>query len=209
MSKYTLRGLYAITPTALCADPAALRVAVESALRGGARLIQYRDKSRDHARRSASCTDLLALCRRYRARLIVNDDVELAAQTGADGVHLGEDDVPLLDARSRLGPSAIIGISCADSLARVQAASDGGADYLALGAFFPSRTKPNARHASLDLLRDARIRTSLPLCAIGGITPERAGALVEAGADLIAAVEGVFGADDVESAARAYTGCFG
>lgn len=209
MTDPRLRGLYAITPTALCLDAPRLLRDVASALRGGARLIQYRDKTHDHARRLEQARALTALCARHGAYLVVNDDVELAAAADAHGVHLGLDDLPLLDARARLGPDRIIGVTCQDSLDRAQAASDGGADYLAFGAFFPSRTKPDARRASLDLLSDARVRTSLPLCAIGGITAERAPALVEAGADLIAAVEGVFGATDLEAAARAYARAFG
>lgn len=208
MSYATLRGLYAITPSALCLEPARLLTAVSAALRGGARLIQYRDKSRDTARRLESARALVALCERHSAKLIVNDDVELAAAVQAHGVHLGLDDAPLSQARLRLGPNRIIGITCQDSLERARAASEGGADYLALGAFFPSRTKPNARRASLELLRAARIDTSLPICAIGGITAENAGPIIDAGADLIAAVEGVFGAFDIEAAARAYSRCF-
>ncbi|MGQ0699488.1 MAG: thiamine phosphate synthase [Panacagrimonas sp.] len=208
MSRPLLRGLYAITPTALCADPERLLVAVAAALRGGARCIQYRDKSDGHARRRDSCRRLLVLCRRHDALLIVNDDVELAAEVGADGVHLGLDDLPVNEARARLGPDRIVGVTCADSLARVRAAGESGVDYVALGAFFPSRTKPDARHATPDLLRDARVQTSLPICAIGGITPRNAAPLVEAGADLIAAVEGVFGAPDVEAAARMYVRLF-
>lgn len=204
----SLRGLYAITPTALCVDPARLLRDVEAALRGGARLVQYRDKTQDHARRLDSALALRVACERYGARLIVNDDVELAVAASAHGVHLGLDDAPLHEARARLGPDRIIGITCQDSLARAQAASEGGADYLAFGAFFPSRTKPNARHATLELLREARVQTSLPICAIGGITSDRAPALVAAGADLIAAVEGVFGAPDIVSAAAAYAGVF-
>lgn len=209
MSYAPLRGLYAITPTALCVDPPRLLRDVEAALRGGARLIQYRDKTQDHARRLDSALALRELCERHGARLIVNDDVELAAAANAHGVHLGLEDGPLHAARARLGPDAIIGITCADSLMRARAACEGGADYLAFGAFFASRTKPNARHATLGLLREARIDTSLPICAIGGITAERAPALIEAGADLIAAVEGVFGAANITAAARAYAQLFG
>lgn len=212
-----LRGLYAITPTALCADPPRLLAAVDAALRGGARLIQYRDKSDDAGRRLASARALLPLCNRHGARLIINDDVGLAVASGAHGVHLGLDDCPLAEARSRLGPGAIIGVTCANSLARAQAASEGGADYLAFGAFYPSRTKPHAAPATLELLREARIRTSLPLCAIGGITAGNAAVLIEAGADLIAAVESVFGGEsggasgdhNICAAARACAQLFG
>lgn len=204
-----MRGLYAITPTSLCLDPARLLRATESALRGGARFIQYRDKTDDHARRLSSARSLRALCDRYGARLIVNDDVELAVDADAHGVHLGLDDRPLMEARARLGPARLIGITCQDSAARARAASEGGADYLALGAFFVSRTKPDARRASVELLRAVRVETSLPICAIGGITPANGAPLVEAGADLLAAVDGVFGAPDIEAAARAYARLFG
>nr|WP_293248619.1 thiamine phosphate synthase [Panacagrimonas sp.]MCC2658351.1 thiamine phosphate synthase [Panacagrimonas sp.] len=204
-----MRGLYAITPTSLCLDPPRLLDATESALRGGARLIQYRDKTDDDTRRLSSVRALRALCDRYRARLIVNDDVDLALRGDAHGVHLGLEDLSLIEARARLGPARVIGITCQDSAARARAAGEGGADYLALGAFFASRTKPDARHATLDLLRAVRIDTSLPICAIGGITPANGAPLVDAGADLIAAVDGVFGAADIETAARDYARLFG
>ncbi len=199
-----MRGLYVITPTDLCLEPPRLLCATESALRGGARLVQYRDKTDDHARRLASVRALRTLCDRHGAKLIVNDDVELALQGNAHGVHLGLEDMGLVEARARLGPDRAIGITCQDSLARAQAASEGGADYLAFGAFFVSRTKPNARRATLGLLQQARTLTSLPLCAIGGITSQNCAPLIEAGACLIAAADGVFGASDIESAARAY-----
>ena len=203
-----LRGLYAITPTSLCLDPVRLLDAVEAALEGGARLIQYRDKSNDDERRLFSAIELRALCTRHDARLIINDDVCLALAADAHGVHLGLDDMPLHEARAHLGPDAIIGVTCQDSLERARAASEGGADYLAFGAFYPSRTKRDARHATPDLLRDARIDTSLPICAIGGITAANAAPIIEAGADLIAAVEGVFGAPDIRAAAQAYARLF-
>lgn len=203
-----MRGLYAITPTTLCLDPVRLLKDSEAALRGGARLLQYRDKTHDEARRLSSARALRALCVRYGARLIVNDDVDLALRADAHGVHLGLDDLPLHEARARLGPARWIGVTCQDSLSRARAASEGGADYLALGAFFISRTKPDARHATLDLLRAVRVESSLPICAIGGITPDNGAPLVQAGADLLAAVDGVFGAPDIEAAARAYTRLF-
>lgn len=204
-----LRGLYAITPTALCLDPPRLVREVEAALRGGARLVQYRDKTQGPARRLESARALRALCARHDAKLIVNDDVALALAADAHGVHLGLDDTPLHVARATLGAARIIGITCQDSLERVRAADAGGADYIALGAFFASRTKPDARTASLELLRAARASTSRPICAIGGLTAHNQGAVIAAGADLVAAVEGVFGAPDVEAAARAYAAGFG
>jgi len=197
------RGLYAITD----GPRPDLHAAVERALQGGAAIVQYRDKSGDGERRRAEGTDLLALCRRFGVPLIVNDDVELAATIGADGVHLGERDGDVDAARARMGAAAIIGVSCYDSLDRARQLAGSGADYLAFGAFFPSPTKPLARHAHTDLLHDAKA-LGLPLVAIGGITPDNAQPLIEAGADFIAAISGVFAGTDPTAAARRYANLF-
>lgn len=202
-----LRGLYALSDTELCPG-ARLLPAVEAAIRGGARLVQYRDKSRDAVRRAAEARALVELCRGHGIPLIVNDDVELAAAVGADGVHLGKDDGDPGLARVRLGPRAIVGASCYDSLERAVAAAQAGADYVAFGSFFPSETKPGAVRARPTLLTEARRRLSIPLCAIGGITPENGRALVESGADMLAIIRGLFAASDVTSAARAYSKLF-
>jgi len=207
-----LRGLYAITSSALCADRARLLAAAEAALHGGAVVVQLRDKHSAPAARSANAHALVALCREHGARLIINDDLALALDCGADGVHLGAADPPLAQARAALGPGAILGASCGPSLERARAAVAAGADYVAFGRFFASRTKPDAPPAPLDLLQQARREIRVPLCAIGGITPANAGALIAAGADLVAAVEGVFGEPEpaaVEAAARAYARLFG
>lgn len=207
-----LRGFYAITSAGLCAaEPARLLAAVAAALRGGAVLVQYRDKYGDAATRLGKARALLALCRDHGAKLIVNDDLALAETLGADGVHLGAGDGSLAAARQRLGRSAIIGASCGTSLARAQAADAEGASYVAFGRFFESRTKPDAPQATLELLAAARAASSAVLCAIGGVTPDNGAALIAHGADLIAAVEGVFGVDDprqIEAAARAYSDLF-
>ena len=203
-----LRGLYAVTPDALCDSPAELGAAVAAALAGGARLIQYRDKRSTAPERARNAATLLALCRDHGARLIVNDDVELARAVGADGVHLGASDLPLREARARLGPDAVIGVSCANSLERGRTAQADGASYAAFGRFFPSRTKPGAPQAEPALLHQARSALRIPVCAIGGVTPDNAGILIAAGADLIAAVDGVFGAPDIAAAARAYSRLF-
>ena len=206
--KSPLRGLYAITSAPLCRTPGALPRAVDAALAGGARLIQYRDKEGDAQQRRETARALLALCRARNALFIVNDDVELALAVGADGVHLGQGDLPLREARRRLGGLATIGVSCANVLERAVAAQDEGASYVAFGRFFPSRTKPDAPPAELALLRQARERLHVPICAIGGITPANGAALVDAGASMLAAVEGVFGVSDVDGAARAYARLF-
>jgi len=206
-----LRGLYAITSAALRADRARLLAAVAAALRGGAALIQYRDKIGTPAQRCASARALAQLCHEHGARLIINDDVALALDCGADGVHLGAADAPLAQARQTLGKQAILGASCGPSLERAAAAVAAGADYVAFGRFFVSRTKPEAPPATLELLRQARARLQLPICAIGGVTPGNGGALIAAGADMIAAVEGIFSDPDpaaVEQAARAYSRLF-
>jgi thiamine-phosphate pyrophosphorylase len=201
-SGFLLRGLYIITDGP---DPTSR---VDQALAGGARLVQYRDKTNDQARRRREALDLRTLCRAYSVPLIINDDLDLAAELGANGVHLGRSDPAPEEARRVLGPEAIIGISCYNELERAIAAAEAGADYLAFGRFFPSGTKPLAVQAYPELLRQARQTLDLPLVAIGGITPENGGALIEAGADMLAVVGGVFGQADVQGAARAFTRLF-
>lgn len=201
------RGLYALTPDGV-ADTSALRALVADALAGGAALIQYRDKQADTAARQARATTLLALCRAAGAPLIINDDVALAAALGADGVHLGRDDPPLADARAALGPRAIIGVSCYDSLTRARAAAAGGADYVAFGSMFPSSSKPAASACSVALLSTARAELSLPIVAIGGITPDNAAELVRRGADFLAVISAVFSAGDIRAAARRFASLF-
>jgi thiamine-phosphate pyrophosphorylase len=198
------RGLYAITDTARLADDTRLLTAVERVLRGGARLLQYRDKSDDRPRRQRQARALHDLCRAYGVPLLINDDVELARQVGAAGVHLGREDEALVAARTRLGEQAIIGVSCYNRLDLALAAVRAGADYVAFGSFFASPTKPDAVPATVDLLRQARRRVPVPLVAIGGITPANGAALVAAGADYLAVIQGVFGLADGYAAAQAY-----
>lgn len=193
-------GLYAITD----GPRADLLEAVAAALSGGARLVQYRDKTADHSRRHQEASALRLLCDRHGAALIINDDIRLAAAVHADGVHLGETDPALAAARDVLGDHAIIGVSCYDSLERARDMARAGADYIAFGAFFPSPTKPLARRASPDLLRQSAA-LGVPRVAIGGITPENAGSLVSAGADYLAVISALFAAADVRAAAQRFT----
>jgi thiamine-phosphate pyrophosphorylase len=201
------RGLYVIT-TEQHGSVAALRATVALALEGGARTVQYRDKESDTERRGREARALVALCVEHRAIMIVNDDVALAATAGAHGVHLGEDDAPVAEARAALGPAALIGVSCYDSFDRAERACAEGADYVAFGSFFPSATKPRARRADPELLRRAHRTIDLPIVAIGGITPTNGAALIEAGAHALAVVSGVFAQSDVRAAARAYAALF-
>jgi thiamine-phosphate pyrophosphorylase len=201
-SAFPARGLYAITD----GPRADLIAACTAAIAGGAAAIQYRDKTGDRAQRSAEAGELAVVCARHGVPLIVNDDVELAAQVGA-GVHLGEDDTDFGAARIRLGSNAIIGVSCYDSLERARDLAAAGADYLAFGAFFPTPTKPHARRAAPGLLRAARA-FGKPLVAIGGITADNARTLIDAGADFVAAISGVFAQPDITAAARRYADLF-
>lgn len=194
-----LRGLYAITDSQLLAGK--FLKYVEAALEGGVTLLQYRDKSEDQARRLREAETLLALCERYKTRLIINDDAELAARIGA-GVHLGQTDGPLTPARALLGRQAIIGSTCHDQLPLAEQAAKEGASYVAFGRFFNSTTKPGATSASLELLDQARASLHLPICVIGGITLENAAPLVSHGADLLAVVHGLFGAQSAEEVTR-------
>jgi len=207
MTPFPSRGLYAIADTALLGDDA-LEPAVAAALRGGAAAIQYRDKRGGGARRAAQARRLRALCAERGVAFIVNDDVTLARAVEADGVHVGREDAPLEAARAALGSEAVVGVSCNDRLERALIAQTGGASYVAFGRFFASRTKPGAVGAAPELLRRARPRLRLPIVAIGGITPENGAVLLAAGADVLAAIHGVFGGPDPEAAARAYARLF-
>jgi thiamine-phosphate pyrophosphorylase len=195
------RGLYLLTPET--ADTVALLRLVAAAIAGGTVLVQYRDKSGDSIRRAAQAARLCTLCRAQGVPLIVNDDVALAQSVGAAGVHLGEQDADPGAARALLGAGAIIGASCYDSLERAAAMSAAGADYLAFGSFHPSPTKPAARRADPALLR-AAARFGKARVAIGGITPDNAPALVEAGADLLAVISAVADAADPRAVAQAF-----
>ena len=207
----TLRGLYAITPDHLCSNTTELLAAVAAALSGGAILIQYRDKRSDDDARRRNAESLNALCRRHGAGLIINDDAALAQTVGAAGVHLGFNDGSIAEARALLGPEGLIGASCGPHLERARKAIAAGASYVAFGRFFDSRTKPDAPAATVDVLLAARREWTLPICAIGGITPDNGGPLIGAGASLLAAVDGIFGNPDpaaVGQSARAYSKLF-
>jgi thiamine-phosphate pyrophosphorylase len=200
-----LRGLYAITDSQLLAGERLLPW-VDAALAGGARLLQYRDKSADASLRREQAGQLKALCDYYGAQLIINDDLALASELLV-GLHLGRDDGSLREARQHLGRDAIIGATCHASLAFAEQAAAEGASYLAFGRFFQSVTKPGAPAATPVLLEQARKRYSLPLVAIGGVTLHNAPQLISAGADLLAVVHGLFGAhspDEVERRARGF-----
>lgn len=202
-----LRGLYAITDDRR-SGPQPLVDAVAAAISGGVRVVQYRDKGADTARRLAEAQALRALTRRQGVPLLINDDIALARAVGADGVHIGRDDAALRIARERLPAGSLIGVSCYDDMQLARRAAADGADYIAFGSFFASPTKPAAVRADPELLRQARRELGLPVVAIGGITPENGAGLVAAGADMLAVISAVFAAVDVRAAALHFSPCF-
>jgi len=199
--------LYAVTPDEL--DTAKLVRKVCMALAGGARIVQYRNKSADATLRREQGAALLAVCRAVRVPLIINDDLDLAAALEADGLHLGRDDVPVAAARKRLRRGSLVGASCYDRLDLAVSARSAGADDVAFGSAFPSTPKPGATRAPLSLYRDAKARLDCPVVAIGGITSENARAVIEAGADAIAVISALFDAHDIERSAREFASLFG
>lgn len=194
-----LRGLYAITPDG--ADRERLLQLAAQALEGGTRLLQYRNKSAPPAQRLAEARALMALAERYGAKLIVNDDLALALEVKAHGLHLGREDGELAAARAAF--PGLLGASCYDSLGLAKRAAAAGADYIAFGSVFASSTKPGAVRAPLSLFASAR-PLGLPMVAIGGITLANAPQLVAAGADCLAVISALFDAPDVAAAARAF-----
>ncbi len=202
-----LRGLYVITDTKLIPRHRFIDT-VEAAVRGGATMVQLREKDtpRDEVVRLGR--ELLAVTRRYGALLIINDHPSVAQEVGADGAHVGREDPPVAEARALLGPQAIIGASCYGDVARAVAAEHDGADYVAFGTPFPSPTKTKRTDISLEIFRQAKQQVKVPVFAIGGITLDNAQQVIDAGADGIAVVSGVFGAADVEAAARALARLF-
>ncbi|ART63275.1 thiamine phosphate synthase [Kushneria marisflavi] len=194
------QGLYALTDEHLMPDDATLIDRCEAALDAGIALLQYRDKSGDEGKRERQARALKALCDHYDTPLIINDDAALAWRLGV-GLHLGRSDGSIVRARKALGPEAIIGATCQDSLEFAEQSAGEGASYLAFGRFYPSRTKPDAPPADLAILAQVA-RFNLPRVAIGGIDADNIDATVSAGADLIALVHGIFGHDDPGAAVR-------
>jgi thiamine-phosphate pyrophosphorylase len=204
-----LRGLYVITDHALSQQRNQPLVnMVAAAIRGGARIVQYRNKTSPVAQRQYEAQTLAELCKTQEVVFLINDDVQLALSVDADGVHLGQSDAGLAQARDLLGEQRIIGITCHDQIALALAAQAAGADYVAFGRFFPSRSKPEAPPASLAILQQARKQLHIPIAAIGGITPDNATSLLDHGANMLAVIHGVFGADDITAAAGEYARLF-
>ena len=201
-----MRGLYAITPAV--ADTRRLCAMCAAALEGGAAILQYRNPDADDNKRREQAAALAALCRAFGVFFIVNDSPALAAETGADGVHLGRGDMDLLSAREVAGADAIVGATCGDSPARAEQAMSAGANYCALGAVFPSPTKPSAPACALEKIAEAKRRSGLPVAAVGGIHIGNIAQVAKAGADMAAVVSALFTADDIRKTARELSAAF-
>ncbi len=204
--KRGISGLYAVTPDTV--DSTDLLAKVEAALSGGARLLQYRNKSASAALRLTQGRALLALCWEYQVQLIINDHLDLALALDAQGLHIGGEDGSIIEARKRLGPDKILGVSCYGRVENAVAAADAGATYVAFGGFFPSKVKPGAARTPVELLGEAKRAIKLPVVAIGGITLDNAPALLAAGADGVAVISALFEAPDIRGAARGFRNLF-
>ena len=198
----SIKGLYAITPD--LDDTDLLLKKVEAALQGGITLLQYRNKQANHKIRTQQARAILPLCRQYNVPLIINDSIKLCLTLDADGVHLGADDGNLTEVRDRMGDK-IVGASCYNRFDLALAAQKQGADYVAFGACFTSKTKPNAPVADLTLFARARAELHIPTVAIGGINLNNAPQVIQAGADAIAVIQAIFNADDVKSASQQFS----
>lgn len=202
MSKDNLHGLYAITDPELMGDD--LIHKVQLAIEGGINILQYRNKTATLEQQESEAKSLATLCHNNNVLFIINDDVELAIKVNANGVHLGQKDAGIKQARQQLGKNKIIGITCHNKIELARQAQEHGADYIAFGRFFTSLTKPNAPQADLPLLTEARKVITIPIVAIGGITHESASSLLQEGADMLAVIQGLFGQDDILEATQQF-----
>jgi 4-hydroxy-2-oxoheptanedioate aldolase len=194
-----VRGLYVIVDPAACGDGNPVDIA-RMALEGGAAIVQWRDKSRDKGDQLADAQAIAALCRRHGALFVMNDHADLAAACGAGGLHLGQHDLPSAAARQVAGGATIIGVST-NTVEEARAAEAAGADYVAVGAIFPTASKADPRQASLERLREVKAALRIPVVAIGGINGGNIRDVVAAGADAAAVISAVCGAADPRAAA--------
>lgn len=193
--KRNLKGLYAITDSEPMTTE--LIAKITQAILGGIKILQYRNKAAGSEQQEQDAHTLAKLCKNHNIIFIINDNVELALKVDADGVHLGQKDTNIKQARELLGENKIIGVSCNNKIEAALTAQQQGADYVAFGRFFTSATKPSAPQAKLSLLSEAKQLISIPIVAIGGITPEVAPQLLKQGADMLAVVQGIFAQEDI------------
>lgn len=207
MSFGKLNGLYVITdPKLIPPGIEALNFAVQEALIGGARIVQYRNKTASYEQQLAEAKQLRSLTLEYGASLLINDSLELCLECNADGIHIGQRDGSIKTIREQLG-SRILGVTCHNSIELANQAIDQGADYCAFGAMFPSPTKPEAKPCSLATLQEAS-KLPVPICAIGGISAENALEVRQHGANMLAVISGVFGQPSIRARASAFASLF-
>ncbi|MGI9533314.1 MAG: thiamine phosphate synthase [Thermodesulfobacteriota bacterium] len=206
--KATLSGLYIITDKKLIERDNFLNT-VEFALKGGANIVQLREKDTSAEEILLLGKRLLSITKKYYVPLIINDYPEVAHEIGADGVHLGENDPDVKTARKIIGNDKIIGVSCYNRIDRGEKAVRDGADYIVFGTPYYTPTKPDREPTSLDTLLEAIDRfRDIPIFAIGGINENNAGTIIEAGVDGIAVITGIFGSEDPEKSARTLSSLF-
>ena len=201
-----MKGLYLVTPD--WDDTERLVDVSEQAIRGGASVLQYRHKTASEPLRQEQAVALLKLCRRLNVPLIINDHVDLCEAIDADGIHVGGTDASVASMRSRLGESKIVGASCYGDLQLARDAQASGASYVAFGGFYPSRVKKYAVTTSPDIIATALAELSVPICVIGGMTPENSQVLIDRGAHMVAAISSVYSAEDPHAAASKFAHMF-
>jgi thiamine-phosphate pyrophosphorylase len=195
-----LRGLYVIIDPAACGDLDPLDVA-RQAIEGGARILQLRDKARDKGLQLPLAELLARLCRDAEVPFIVNDHVDLALAVGADGVHVGQKDLPVAIVHRLVGSATLIGASTSNPDEARKAEAD-GADYVSVGRLYETGSKSDTRPATTDTIRAVRAVVSIPVCAIGGINESNVDEVIAAGADIVAVISAVCGAPEPREAAR-------
>jgi thiamine-phosphate pyrophosphorylase len=201
-----MKGLYLVTPD--WDDTDALIKATETALSVGVGLLQYRHKTANGELRLEQASALLKLCRQHNVPFIVNDHIDLCIALDADGIHVGGTDASVAVVRTLIGKDKILGASCYGDFALAEQAQIAGASYVAFGGFYPSRVKKYEVSTPAAIVSKAKSQLTLPVCVIGGMTPENAKPLVKEGADMVAAISSVYSAEDIAIAVREFAALF-
>lgn len=187
-------GLYLVTDTNICSREKLVSV-TEAAIKGGVTLVQLREKDISTREFFAEALELKKLCKHYNVPLLINDRIDIALAVDADGIHIGQSDMPLKVSRKILGPNKIIGLSAGNVNQAVEAVND-GADYLGVGAVFPTSTKNDASNVGIEMLKQVRKSVDIPIVGIGGINPDNISQLYGSGIEGVAVVSCIMGSDD-------------
>jgi thiamine-phosphate pyrophosphorylase len=201
-----MKGLYLVTPD--WDDTDALIKATETALSVGVGLLQYRHKTANGELRLEQASALLKLCRQHNVPFIVNDHIDLCITLDADGIHVGGTDASVAVVRTLIGKDKILGASCYGDFALAEQAQIAGASYVAFGGFYPSRVKKYEVSTPASIVSKAKSQLTLPVCVIGGMTPDNAKPLVKEGADMVAAISSVYIADDIAITVKEFAAVF-